>query len=61
MLKTINEDIKMYLPGSAEKKSLKAELEKLENQHFEIPIIINGKVQFNYNNAFLFPYLSWIC
>ena len=43
MLKSINEDIKMYLPGSAEKKSLKAELEKLENQHFEIPIIINGK------------------
>ena len=25
------------------KKSLKAEIEKLENQHFEIPIIINGK------------------
>ena len=43
MLKTINEDIKMYLPGSTEKKSLKSELEKLENQHFEIPIIINGK------------------
>ena len=43
MLKSINEDIKMYLPGSAEKKSLKVELEKLENQHFEIPIIINGK------------------
>ena len=42
MLKSTNEDIKMYLPGSSEKKSLKAELEKLENQHFEIPIIING-------------------
>ena len=43
MLKSTNEDIKAYLPGSPEKKSLKAELEKLENQHFEIPIIINGK------------------
>ena len=30
MLKSTNEDIKMYLPGSSEKKSLKAELEKLE-------------------------------
>ena len=43
MLKSTNEDIKSYLPGSPEKKSLKAEIEKLENQHFEIPIIINGK------------------
>ena len=43
MLKSTNEDIKSYLPGSPEKKSLKTEIEKLENQHFEIPIIINGK------------------
>tara|TARA_Y100001970_G_C14216597_1_gene850037 strand:+ start:444 stop:2054 length:1611 start_codon:yes stop_codon:yes gene_type:complete len=43
MLKTTNEDIKMYLPGSAEKTSLKAELKNLESQQFDIPIIINGK------------------
>ena len=35
MLKSTNEDIKMYLSGSPEKKSLKAELNKLENQHFK--------------------------
>jgi len=43
MLKSTNEDIKMYLPGSSERKNLKTELAKLENQHFDIPIIINGK------------------
>ena len=43
MLKSTNEDIKAYLPGSPEKKSLKTELEKLENQHFDIPVIINGQ------------------
>jgi len=49
MLKSTNEDIKMYLPGSSEKKSLKAELKKLESQHFEIPIIING-IEYKTNN-----------
>ena len=39
----VNEPIKDYLPGSAEKASLKAKLEELKSQTFDIPIIIGGK------------------
>ena len=38
----VNEPIKDYLPGSPEKMSLKAKLEELKSQTFDIPIIING-------------------
>ena len=41
MLKTTNEDIRAYLPGSTEKKSLKAKLEKLENQ-FDQEMTLKG-------------------
>jgi len=39
----VNEPIKEYLPGSSEKASLKAKLEELKSQTFDIPIIINGQ------------------
>ncbi|MBI45735.1 MAG: 1-pyrroline-5-carboxylate dehydrogenase [Candidatus Marinimicrobia bacterium] len=39
----VNEPIKDYLPGSAEKASLKDKLEELKSQTFDIPIIINGQ------------------
>ena len=50
MLKTTNEDIKVYSPGSPEKNSLKAQLEKLENQHYEIRFdYIESRAQFHSN------------
>ena len=39
----VNEPIKGYLPGSEEKTSLKAKLDELKSQTFDIPIIINGR------------------
>ena len=39
----VNEPIKDYLPNSPEKASLKAKLEELKSQTFDIPIIINGQ------------------
>jgi len=39
----VNEPIKGYLPGSNEKTSLKAKLDELKSQTFDIPIIINGQ------------------
>jgi 1-pyrroline-5-carboxylate dehydrogenase len=38
-----NEPIKGYLPGSAEKKSLKAKLSELSGKVIEIPLVIGGK------------------
>ena len=38
-----NEPIKDYLPNSPEKASLKAKLEELKSQTFDIPIIIGGR------------------
>ncbi len=39
----VNEPIRSYAPGSPEKQSLKAQLEKMTNTQIEIPIIIGGK------------------
>ena len=39
----VNEPIKDYKAGSPEKSSLKAQLEELKSQTFDIPIIINGE------------------
>ena len=38
-----NEPVKDYAPGSPERESLKAMLEKLSSEKFEIPVIIGGK------------------
>lgn len=38
-----NEPIKSYAPGSPERASLMAELEKLSSQELDIPMIINGQ------------------
>ena len=38
-----NESIKDYSPGSAERNSLKNKLKEMENEFYEIPIIIGGK------------------
>lgn len=39
----VNEPILSYLPGSPEKKALKAQLEKFYSEQIEIPLIIGGK------------------
>ncbi|MEP6780418.1 MAG: L-glutamate gamma-semialdehyde dehydrogenase [Gemmatimonadaceae bacterium] len=39
----VNEPIRSYAPGSAEKKSLKARIARMESESVEIPIIIGGK------------------
>ena len=39
----VNEPVRAYGKGSSEKASLKAKLEELSNQKFDIPIIIGGK------------------
>ena len=39
----VNEPIKNYAPGSAEKKLLKEALDKLCSENFDIPLIIGGK------------------
>ena len=39
----VNECIKDYYPGSPERKSLKNKLTEMENDFYEIPIIIGGK------------------
>lgn len=39
----INEPVKSYAPGSAEKRTLKAELERMSRNEVEIPLIIGGK------------------
>ncbi len=38
-----NEPIKAYAPGSPERASLKAEIEKLRSQEVELPMIIGGR------------------
>jgi 1-pyrroline-5-carboxylate dehydrogenase len=38
-----NEPVKSYLPGSAERMSLKAKLEEMQNRQIEIPLIIGGE------------------
>jgi 1-pyrroline-5-carboxylate dehydrogenase len=38
-----NEPVKNYLPGSAERVSLKAKLAEMENKQIEIPLIIGGE------------------
>jgi 1-pyrroline-5-carboxylate dehydrogenase len=38
-----NEPVKNYLPGSAERASLKAKLEEMLNNQIEIPLIIGGE------------------
>ena len=44
--KPVNEPVKPYAPGSAERDLLKQKLAELDNDHFEIPAIINGKEVF---------------
>lgn len=39
----VNEPIKNYAPGSAERAALKVKLAELTNETFEIPLIIGGK------------------
>ncbi|MCB5230053.1 MAG: L-glutamate gamma-semialdehyde dehydrogenase [Candidatus Cloacimonas sp.] len=44
--KPVNEPVKPYAPGSAERDLLKQKLAELDNDYFEIPAIINGKEVF---------------
>lgn len=46
-----NEPVRAYLPGSPEKKSLKAKLKELSGQKIEIPMIIDGKEVISGNYA----------
>ena len=39
----VNEPIRSYAPGSAEKKSLKARIARMESEQIEIPIVIGGQ------------------
>ena len=39
----INEPVKDYAPGSQERSNLKSKLSEMENEFYEIPIIIGGK------------------
>jgi 1-pyrroline-5-carboxylate dehydrogenase len=39
----VNEPIRAYAPGSAEKKSLKTRIAQMESEHVEIPIVIGGE------------------
>jgi 1-pyrroline-5-carboxylate dehydrogenase len=39
----VNEPVKSYAPGSAEKKELKARLKSMAAERIEIPLIIGGK------------------
>jgi 1-pyrroline-5-carboxylate dehydrogenase len=41
--KPINEPIFSYAPGSKERQLLQNEIERLESQQIEIPLIIGGK------------------
>ena len=41
--KPVNEPVRMYAPGSAERAELKARLSKMASERVEIPIIIGGK------------------
>ncbi|MDD4291712.1 MAG: L-glutamate gamma-semialdehyde dehydrogenase [Clostridia bacterium] len=45
----VNEPVKAYLPGSKERKELKAELERQSNQIVTIPLIIGGKEVYTEN------------
>ena len=39
----VNEPIKQYIPGSKERHSLQSKLKEMENDYYEIPIIVDGK------------------
>ena len=39
----VNEPIRSYAPGSADRKNLKARIASMENEHAEIPVVIGGK------------------
>src|SRR3954452_70739 len=39
----VNEPVRSYAPGSAEKKSLKKRLDEMASTEIEIPILIGGK------------------
>ncbi len=45
----VNEPIRDYTPGSPESISLKSKLAEMENESFDIPIIIGGKEIFTGN------------
>ena len=46
----VNETVRDYIPGSPECISLKSKLSELENEAYEIPIIIGGKEIHSGNN-----------
>ena len=39
----VNEPVIEYAPGSVERANLKSKLAEMENEYYEIPIIIGGK------------------
>src|SRR5690606_10193518 len=39
----VNEPIRSYAPGTAERASLKARLAAMAGEHIEIPVIVDGK------------------
>ena len=39
----VNEPIRSYAPGSPERASLKATLDRLAGEHIEIPVVIGGR------------------
>ncbi len=48
---TLNETIRDYTPGSPERISLKSKLAEMENESYDIPIIIGGKEIFTGNKG----------
>ena len=48
---TVNETIRDYTPGSPERISLKSKLAEMENESYDIPIIIGGKEIFTGNKG----------
>ena len=47
----VNEPIRDYTPGSPESISLESKLAEMENEHYDIPIIIGGKEIFTGNKG----------
>lgn len=50
-----NEPVKSYAPGSAERKSLKAQLSKYKSTKLDIPMVIGGKDVFTEDKRPMYP------
>ena len=50
-----NEPVKSYAPGSAERKSLKAQLSKYKSTKLDIPMVIGGKDVYTEDKRPMYP------